>query len=308
MAEGLLTSESIEWIAQQAKTLVSSASKWMTDLQALPVEAAEVEYLRSTSAGDELLQQLQEHIQNPPPHSVGSPFVYEGWLEPQPMATLLEDALRLQGTSFPEIPIEFQPNQLSVLTHSAHSPDFHLITGTEKFQTGFSAADFFAGQIDKYFAYIWQLDIEQADTFGDFIAMSRRERSFAQQVLCPCTCVHELQRIIDYEAAWLLHSCCGQPAPRQFDFPFPMQLTTNLRQMEIPCKAYLPGKLAKRLGCDTGTLATYAVKHAKLPKRDIGQKDEPYSAREVRKICEAFLGKSRLENHKQAATEILNGG
>lgn len=290
-----------------AKKLVSAASRWMTELQALPIEEAEAEYLRSKDDGDELLKQLQEHIEGSPAR--GKPFIHEGWLnEPQPTARLLEEAWRLQGVTFSAIPTEFQPNEISVLTNCAHSPDFRLIAGTEKFQTGFKAADFFAGQIDKYFAYIWHLDVERAGTFADVIAMSRVERRYAREVLHPCICVDELRRVIDYEAAWLLHSCCEMPEPTLWAIPSPLWLTERSKEPDVSCKSYYPGQLAKKLGCDEGTVATYAVKHARLPKRSIGEKDNPYSGIEVSRICEAILRMSRTDKHRKSASEILKGG
>lgn len=224
MAERIWTPESIHEMATTAKECVSSASRWMTSLQALPIEAAEADYLSSPYEGDEMLKQLQEHIEQSPARGVGKPFIHERWLDGSPVSILLDEAWGLQSAAFTSLGIEFQPAERSVLTNCAHSAEFRLIAGSQKFQTGFEAADFFAGQIDKYFAYIWQIDVERAETFADIITMSRGERIFARQVLEPCVCVEQLQRVIDYETAWLLHSFCGMPQPQRWALPTPIQL------------------------------------------------------------------------------------
>lgn len=77
---------------------------------------------------------------------------------------------------------------------------------------------------------------------------------------------------------------------------------------DTKCKSYYPGELAKRIGCNSDTLATYAVDHAKLPKREIGEKDNPYAPDEVQQICEAFIRKSRIAKHKTKVREVLEGG
>ncbi|MFO0429526.1 MAG: hypothetical protein ACK526_23365 [Planctomyces sp.] len=98
---------------------------------------------------------------------------------------------------------------------------------------------------------------------------------------------------------------CESDKPKQNTVP---TQTVERFESEVLCKSYYPGKLARRIGCDSGTLSTYAVEHAKLTPRGVGERDKPYSPDEVKKICVAFLDKSKLSRHQQAAKEILNGG
>lgn len=67
---------------------------------------------------------------------------------------------------------------------------------------------------------------------------------------------------------------------------------------------FYPNALARKIGCNAKTLATYAVSHAGLKARSQGEKDQPYSAIEVAAICAAFIKHSRTGKHKAGAEEV----
>ena len=245
MADETRSPESIHGMATAAKEMVASATQWMIDLQSLPVEDAEAEYLHSMAEADDMVETMRT-MQDEYYQSTASGDWVEAFLaeicDPfgvESTTSLLRQALTaprwigLTESSFVDTDSE------SVLQHCAHSPGFCLksecLIGMSHwqhemtFRTAFEAAPFFSDQVYHYLDRISGLsrieELRDITTFQDVLTICRTEREDARRILRPCVCVEQLQAIINYEAAWLLHSNCGKPAPRQRDFPTPFWLS-----------------------------------------------------------------------------------
>lgn len=244
MADETRSPESIHGMATAAKEMVASATQWMIDLQSLPVEDAEAEYLHSMAEADDMVETMRT-MQDEYYQSTASGDWVEAFLaeicDPfgvESTTSLLRQALTaprwigLTESSFVDTDSE------SVLQHCAHSPGFCLksecLIGMSHwqhemtFRTAFEAAPFFSDQVYHYLDRISGLsrieELRDITTFQDVLTICRTEREDARRILRPCVCVEQLQAIINYEAAWLLHSFCGMPQPQRWAIPTPIQL------------------------------------------------------------------------------------